>query len=196
MPPRQAAITDVPGTASACTWKGLVKSPASNEAAMSRICWRIRATPAVSELVSRSRMIRPPSGRSSKTCAEVYWLTPITISPRDCIAAYTLSGWTVASAERGRASLQAAAVDASTGTSRKWPPPERRKTPPYRTGPARNKYGIAPSDGLPGLARAAPRNDLADRRSSGPRRPPRRREPQRESVTDQLITTCYLSPEL
>ena len=30
----------------------------------------------------------------------------------------------------------------------------------------------------------------------GPRRPPRRREPQRGSVTYQLITNCYLSPEL
>src|SRR5438034_8023431 len=37
---------------------------------------------------------------------------------------------------------------------------------------------------------------LPDRRSLGPRRPPRRREPQRGSVTYQLITNCYLSPEL
>src|SRR5437773_9462226 len=47
-----------------------------------------------------------------------------------------------------------------------------------------------------GLARPAPRDHLPDRGSSGPRRPPRRREPQRESVTYQLITNCYLSPEL
>src|SRR6266480_6819560 len=117
MPPRRAAITDVPGTTSACTWKGLVKSPASNATAMSRMCCRIRATPTVSALVSRSSTTRPPSGRSSKTCADVYWLTPITILPRDCIAAYALSGRAVASAERGRVSLQAAAVDATASTS-------------------------------------------------------------------------------
>src|SRR6266568_8492142 len=39
-------------------------------------------------------------------------------------------------------------------------------------------------------------NEAPDRRSSGPRRPSRRREPQRESVTYQLITNCYLSSEL
>src|SRR6266571_206618 len=102
-------MTEVPGTASACTWKGLVKSPASNEAAMSRMCRRICAMPAISELVSRSRTIRPPSGRSSKTCAEVYWLTPMTVSPRACTRAKALSDW--------RAPLQAGSTDPTTSAS-------------------------------------------------------------------------------
>src|SRR5207249_1374572 len=47
-----------------------------------------------------------------------------------------------------------------------------------------------------GLARPAARDHGPDRGSSGPRRPPRRRESQGESVTYQLITNCYLSSEL
>src|SRR6266571_3622437 len=42
MSPRRAAMTAAPGTAAACTWKGLVKFPASKEAAMSRMCRRMR----------------------------------------------------------------------------------------------------------------------------------------------------------
>src|SRR6266566_5653147 len=80
---------------------------------MSRISWRIRPTPAVSELVSRSRTIRPPSGRSSKTCAEVYWSTPITISPRACIAAKPVSGWAPASGDRRLVPLHALAAEAT-----------------------------------------------------------------------------------
>src|SRR5881397_1614279 len=80
---------------------------------MSRMCLRIRTMPAVSVLVSRSSTIRPPSGRSSKTCAEVYWLTPITISPRDCIAAKALSGGVVALAAPLRGPLHATAAHAS-----------------------------------------------------------------------------------
>ena len=47
-----------------------------------------------------------------------------------------------------------------------------------------------------GVARSLTRDHPPDRGSSGSRRPPRRRESQRESVTHQLITNCYQSSEL
>src|ERR1044072_7087756 len=54
---------------------------------MSRMWARLALIPAMSEGSSRSSTTRPPSGKSSKTCADVYWSTPITCSPRACIAA-------------------------------------------------------------------------------------------------------------
>src|SRR5881409_152451 len=69
---RCAVMIDVPGTVCACTANGFVKSPARNAVAMSRMCARMALMPAVSAGSSRSRSTRPPSDRSSKTCADVY----------------------------------------------------------------------------------------------------------------------------
>src|SRR5438132_5173340 len=110
----RAAITAVPGMPCACTWNGLAKSPARNAVAMSRMCRRMAAIPAVSEPSSRSRTMRPPSGKSSKTCAEVYWSTPMTAWPRACNA-------TKASSERAlpRHPSSAAAMTRATLKTRK-----------------------------------------------------------------------------
>src|SRR6266850_7407791 len=58
---------------------------------MSRMCDLMVRTAAVSDASSRSSTIRPPSGKSSNTCLDVYWSTPMTVWPRRWTSAKAVS---------------------------------------------------------------------------------------------------------